>query len=288
MHQRLLVLVLPALAGCSLAPMDGTGRVCREASECPIGMACVAPTPGETGECRFGAAAGPPAGGNVPTYCAEVKPLLDQYCATCHRSPPGGGAPSSFRLDTYAAVDGIRGAQAKADRIAARLQDRDRPMPPPAALQPPAAARATLAAWANAGAPECGPVPGNGGTPPPRQVPETVSFSQHVMAVLGDFCVRCHGPANADGEPEGDLDLSQAPSRVHAQLLGRSDCESHVQRVVAGQPNESLLWMVLAGHASACGDDAPPMPLGTPGLKTVSPTDFLILERWIQQGAKLN
>lgn len=299
-----LAVLLLAFAGC--APLDATGRRCADASECPIGMACVAPAPGEAGVCSFGtgsaetpgAAPGsgpgapadgqppapqpsppvaPPPGTSAPTYCKEVKPILDRTCGGCHGSPPSGGAPGTFRLDTYADAGGVQGAGAKALRIKARAVVQQS-MPPVGAPAPTPEELGLLAAWVDAGAPECGDVvvPPGGGTPAAPQVPEVVRFSEHVQPVLSTFCISCHG----GGDPEGDFSVE--PDRAYRNLMAESDCDSHSWRVVPGDPEGSVLWRTLVGHS----DCAPAMPYKTPGLKSVSETDFLIIEKWIAQGAQ--
>ncbi|MCI0571882.1 MAG: hypothetical protein L0Y66_14105 [Myxococcaceae bacterium] len=306
-----LAALLLALAGC--APLDATGRRCTDATQCPIGMACVAEAPGEAGVCGFstgtldgapgegpGSVPGtgtdgqtpgtppppviaPPPGSSAPTYCMEVKPILDRSCGGCHGSSPSGGAPSTFRLDSYADAGGVQGAAAKALRIKARAAVQQT-MPPAGAPAPTQEERGLLAAWVDAGAPECGDVvvpPGGGTTPPPApQVPEVVRFGEHVQPILSTFCVSCH----SGGDPVGKLSLE--PGRAYSQLLAESDCDSHTRRVVPGNLEDSLLWSVLQGHRTVCEDKAPPMPLDTPGLKSVSETDFLIIEKWIAQGAR--
>lgn len=285
------VALLLALVRCG--SLDATGRPCEGHPDCPMGMVCAAGSDDGARVCRPGfspAAAGDggvgstadgggltdaglPGTGGAPTWCKEIGPLLQQSCGGCHGQSASGGAPSTFRLDTYGPQDGVPGAYSKALRIQARAVDQGT-MPPSGALD--AERRAILGAWVAAGAPECGDVaPGDGGTLPPQEIPETVSYVQHVQPIFDTFCVSCHGR-----DPEGDLELRAGVS--HRQLLDRSDCDSDYQRVVPGAPERSMLWMAISDHPDSC---APAMPDDTPGLKTVSETDFLIIERWILQGA---
>lgn len=58
-----------------------------------------------------------------PTYNVDVKPILDANCIMCHTTPPGNGAPSSFRLDICETEGDWLGARDKAERIVARTGD---------------------------------------------------------------------------------------------------------------------------------------------------------------------
>lgn len=71
----------------------------------------------------------------APTYAQDVAPILAANCVRCHTSPASGGAPSSFRLDSYEdRVDDqgrvIRGAATMAGYMSIRVDDEDAPMPP--------------------------------------------------------------------------------------------------------------------------------------------------------------
>lgn len=83
-------------------------------------------------------------GGGDPSY-ADVAPILDAHCTSCHGTPTSGGAP--FALDSYDA------AASKAGRIVARAVDGDPSPMPPGALALSDADAARLVAWEEAGAP---------------------------------------------------------------------------------------------------------------------------------------
>jgi mono/diheme cytochrome c family protein len=79
-----------------------------------------------------------------PVY-ADVEPILEEHCTSCHGSPLAGGAP--FALDTFAL------ASDKADRIVARAVDGDPSPMPPGNLALSDAEAEILVEWAEAGAP---------------------------------------------------------------------------------------------------------------------------------------
>jgi len=65
-----------------------------------------------------------------PTFEADVRPLLEDHCVLCHGYPAKRGAPTSFRLDVYAA-DVVPGAYDERARFIRSIQS-DK-MPPSAA-----------------------------------------------------------------------------------------------------------------------------------------------------------
>lgn len=301
-----------ALVACVIDPVELAGKQCQQDADCPEGLACVmspqgiktcggyspapAPSPGDptnggqtpTAGSDAGTDAGTNTGGTGPFYCTDVKPILDTYCASCHGSPASGGAPSTFRLDVFATTGGLPGAQAKAGRIKARAADFPS-MPPASSPQPSAGERSLLAAWANAGAPECADKPdsvldggtnGGGGGNSVGYDGGVVSFSKHVQPLLDTYCVSCHYLEDSD---VGGLDLSAG--RSYAMLMDRADEDSDYQRVVPSQPQASFLWIALTGSNPAL---IAPMPYSSPGLKITAPEDFAIIELWIQQGAPNN
>lgn len=221
--------------------------------------------------------------GMGPWYCREVKPILDSYCATCHGAPPSGGAPATFRLDVFGTVDGIVGAGAKALRIKARAAD-TRTMPPTGAAQPTDAERAVLAAWANAGAPECedstnvGVADGGAGNSVGYES-GPVSFTKHIVPLLQTYCTSCHSGANA----ERDFDVTSA--NLYSELMAVSQEDNDYRRVEPGHPQRSMLWIGIS--ASAPGT-LPAMPFATPGLAVTAPEDHEVIETWIEQGAPNN
>lgn len=82
-----------------------------------------------------------PAAPDDPTWAADVAPVLAANCVRCHTVPAIGGAPGSFRLDTYndwVADDGrvVRGAAFMARYMTLRVGNEDNPMPPRAEVLP--------------------------------------------------------------------------------------------------------------------------------------------------------
>lgn len=93
----------------------------------------------------------PSNGGNggpmTATYEQDIKPILEQYCVTCHSSALSGaqrnGAPTSVNFDTYEL------AVANSERANFRISART--MPPGGEL--PSELRATFQEWVNNGTP---------------------------------------------------------------------------------------------------------------------------------------
>jgi hypothetical protein len=163
--KRLAALMAAALgltmAGCTLDGGGLAGKTCQSASDCPQDLVCVQARPGQGRTCE--ALALPPQADiqppiDVPAqyFCADIGPLLTQYCGACHGADRSGSGNLPFRLDVYAdAQDGsLKGAHSMSDRILARLiQIGD--MPPASSPQPTADDKAKIQAWIQADAPEC-------------------------------------------------------------------------------------------------------------------------------------
>lgn len=94
-----------------------------------------------------------PSAPETPSFQRDVAPILAANCIRCHGVPALGGAPSAFRLDTYA------DAQLMADEMAARVSGTGAPMPPRFPLDDYQIE--TLENWAAVGAPRGAPRPGN-------------------------------------------------------------------------------------------------------------------------------
>lgn len=156
-----LAAVLTA-AGCIISQDALPGTECSFDAECPDSYACV----GQEGQ-RFceviypprpaSADGGPTDAGAVPTYCADVQPVLAKYCvSSCHGAETTGSGRNDFRLDYYEpAGEGAKGAKDMAPRIRVRAFEQ-RNMPP-VDPKPTDAERALLARWAAGGAPRCTP-----------------------------------------------------------------------------------------------------------------------------------
>ncbi len=77
------------------------------------------------------------------TFNADVKPIFESSCISCHGNPTANGAPSSF--DTYALFrDGVENGA-----ILARMNNNVNPMPPGGNL--PASTIAIIEQWATDG-----------------------------------------------------------------------------------------------------------------------------------------
>lgn len=92
---------------------------------------------------------------------------------------------------------------------------------------------------------------------------EPTLFEKHVRPILKAHCFHCHGE---EDKPKGRLDVRLAHWLERGGRFGPA--------VVAGKPNESLLWARL---------EAGEMP---PGKKKLSPTELTTIQRWIAQGAR--
>ncbi|TWT36451.1 WD domain, G-beta repeat [Posidoniimonas corsicana] len=92
---------------------------------------------------------------------------------------------------------------------------------------------------------------------------EPVTFLGEVRDVLRSHCVGCHNPNRS----EADLDLSSFPAVMEGSYSG--------EVVVAGQPDESLLYLVTA-H-----EDEPAMP---PGGRMIPQEELEVLKSWISGG----
>ncbi len=80
-----------------------------------------------------------------PTYTTNIKPLVDNYCITCH----SGASPSaSLSLTNYDEVK----ASASSGKLVTRLKDTANPMPPSGVL--PDETVALFEEWVNDGMPE--------------------------------------------------------------------------------------------------------------------------------------
>ena len=141
-----------------------------------------------------------------PTWADDVAPILAANCVRCHTVPAIGGAPDSFRLDTYddwTLDDGrvIRGAGTMADYIRQRIAPASQAvpvMPPPEGF-----ARLTdrqidvLVNWTenlgSDGRPERGPAR-DGNRPPEMTIRSKTMNSDGALVI--DYEIR-----DPDGEP---------------------------------------------------------------------------------------
>ncbi|MGA9521028.1 MAG: hypothetical protein WBV82_06165 [Myxococcaceae bacterium] len=291
--------------GCIVGPDNLVGEECQVDGDCKNGFQCVRITNPDAALCLppgsdvdktwsgtgtgtgsalpdGGGGAGPVDPGSGPFYCDEIKPILDTYCASCHGASPAGGAPATFRLDVFETMGGVPGAGAKAARVKARASD-SKTMPPPSSPQPTSEELALLAAWAQAGAPECqgsgsNGLPDGGAGNSVGYVDGPVSLSMHVKPLLETYCGTCH----SGGAAQGDFNVM---GNLYSQLMAESDEDSSYPRVEPGNPQRSLIWIAMSGGGDELVDA---MPFNTPGLAVTAPEDFKVIELWIQQGAPNN
>jgi hypothetical protein len=169
----LALVAVVTVGGCIISQDEFAGRACTFDADCPEAYACSGPEGLRVCEVVYPprsnstADAGTPDAGVVPTYCADVQPILAANCnSNCHTADNSGSGETEFRLDYYepATASLPKGAKAMAPRIKVRAFDQ-RTMPPLDQPQPSDAQRALLARWATAGAPFCadGGVPDAGG-----------------------------------------------------------------------------------------------------------------------------
>ncbi|MCP3103417.1 hypothetical protein LZ198_31495 [Myxococcus sp. K15C18031901] len=149
---------------CSIQMDEVAGRACSEDSDCPSLYACTGGSVEGQRTCEVvyppvaSASDGGADAGTVPTYCADIEPILAASCvSTCHGADTSGSQVSNFRLDYYEPTgNGVPGAKARAARIKARAFDsRDMPPSTSAVARPTDAQRALIARWVAGGAPYC-------------------------------------------------------------------------------------------------------------------------------------
>jgi hypothetical protein len=96
----------------------------------------------------------------------------------------------------------------------------------------------------------------------------------------------CHGSFL----PERDLDLSEG--RSYESLVNVASQESSYTLVVPGEPDQSLLYLVLENEFYGDGEDQPvtlgKMPPRLPGTAGLSNSDRASIRSWIADGAMDN
>ncbi|MDY7230714.1 hypothetical protein [Hyalangium rubrum] len=165
------LLAVMAVVGCVVSVSDFAGKSCEIAEDCPEPYVCVAARAGAGRTCEALAMPEVTDGGRddgpIPTYCAEIQPILAANCiSSCHGADTSGSNRIDFRLDYYEPDAGQpKGAKNMAPRIKQRALD-FQDMPPPGNPEPSAAERVLLGRWATGGAPFCddGGVSLDGGT----------------------------------------------------------------------------------------------------------------------------
>ena len=109
----------------------------------------------------------------------------------------------------------------------------------------------------------------------------TVSFSTQILPILNTNCFRCHregGQADAAG-----IDLRLVPEVSYDELVGQpSQLDPTLTHVVPGDPNASLLYLMISSDTPPIGSRMPQnaLPLSLDEVK--------LIHDWIVQGAPRN
>jgi hypothetical protein len=218
------------------------------------------------------------------TFSAQVAPMLSRHCGGCHIAGRKGG----FQMVSYSGLmksGMVQPGAAESSRLVEVILSGD--MPPAGGKVSPADL-GVLMKWIDAGAGFDGSDPAApidaivrpataGGRPAVPLKPVVavklkageVSFSGEVAPVLIEQCTGCHD-AN---RPESGLSMVT----LDRLLRGGRDGPP----VVSGKAAESLLVKKLKGT----GIDGQRMPIGKPPL---ADDVIAMIERWINQGAKLD
>ncbi|MCW1883149.1 DUF1553 domain-containing protein [Luteolibacter flavescens] len=108
---------------------------------------------------------------------------------------------------------------------------------------------------------------------PAFNLPETVSFNEHVQPILSEYCYHCHGPDSGTREPKS------APLRLDIEAEAFAIREDGKPVIVKGKPGESLAVKLM--------HDPDPNKIMPPPAshKTLAPDQIALLEKWIEQGA---
>lgn len=222
----------------------------------------------------------------VPTWHADVQPIIASYCQTCHRDPPIAGAP--YALLTLEQV------RSHADRIRVRsVQIGD--MPPGGGL--PDAEKATLEAWISGGMPEGRPV-ADAGRPDATVVDAAPLDAAPLDAAPPEDAVVDGAPVDAAPPPTWDTEIGP--------LFVRATCTEggcHDSRGLSAQLSLTTYAGFLAGGVSGAldggGDPAASLlvtRLRARGGSTLMPlgrsarpeAEIQRVEAWIAAGAPEN
>jgi hypothetical protein len=102
------------------------------------------------------------------------------------------------------------------------------------------------------------------------------SFAAHVLPLLKSRCLVCHMP----GAESGDLSLH--PKVAYANLVEVRSSQGSWLRVAPGKPDESYLYLKVAGRHLEVGGNGERMPFNETPL---TPAELDLLRRWIETGA---
>ena len=78
-----------------------------------------------------------------------------------------------------------------------------------------------------------------GPEPAKIQLPEKISFNEHVQPVLSEYCYHCHGPDSGTREPKS------APLRLDMEKEAFAAREDGKPVIVKGKPGESRLVQLI-------------------------------------------
>jgi mono/diheme cytochrome c family protein len=106
------------------------------------------------------------------------------------------------------------------------------------------------------------------------QLPETISFNEHVQPILSENCYQCHGPDANTREPK------DAPLRLDIAEHAMTPRENGKPVIIPGEPAASLLVKLM--HSDKASEIMPPPE----SHKTMDADEIAILEKWIEQGAE--
>jgi hypothetical protein len=112
-----------------------------------------------------------------------------------------------------------------------------------------------------------------GPEPAKIQLPEKISFNEHVQPVLSEYCYHCHGPDSGTREPKS------APLRLDMEKEAFAAREDGKPVIVKGKPGESRLVQLI--HEKDPEKIMPPPA----SHKTLGAGQVALLEKWIEQGA---
>jgi hypothetical protein len=106
------------------------------------------------------------------------------------------------------------------------------------------------------------------------ELPQTVSFNEHIQPVLSEYCYHCHGPDSGTREPKSE------PLRLDRPEDAFAIRENGLPAIIKGKPAESEV--VKRMHLTD-----PEMIMPPPkSHKVMKAEEIALIERWIEQGAE--